>query len=212
MREDREKKEAQAAVDRAAPAVRAAIAELEAPWELHRSGLEVIRPPEGDPFTPYRVCLERFDGNERKVVAYPEARSEAEAIRLAEAQCQAERAIYREEGRKLVEKVLKEHCAWNAHNLLRELKAAEQRAREEARIANLQPVATVLGRVQSAPPPPPNWSDEGKRAATVVPRSGDFVRVLPPQPAKKQAQRVLNPDAPDAETLAERQRARTNKF
>ena len=176
MREDREKKEAQAAVDRAAPAVRAAIAELEAPWELHRSGLEVIRPPEGDPFTPYRVCLERFDGNERKVVAYPKARSEGEAIRLAEAQCQAERAIYREEGRKLVEKVLKEHCAWNAHNLLRELKAAEQRAREEARVANLQPVAVSLGRMPAGPLP--NWTDEGKRAA-VAPRSGDSFASFP---------------------------------
>jgi hypothetical protein len=174
----------------------------------------VIRPPEGDPFTPYRVCLEPFDGNERKVVAYPEARSEGEAIRLAEAQCQAERAIYREEGRKLVERVLKELGAWDAYNLLRELKAAEQRAREEARIANLPPVAVVLGKVKSAPPAPPNWTDEGKRAAALAAaaqRSGDFVRVLPPQ-AKKQAQRVLNPLAPDAATLAERERARTNKF
>jgi len=55
LRELREKEDAQKAVDPAAPAVRAAIAELEAPWVLYRSGLEVIRFPEGDPFTPYRV-------------------------------------------------------------------------------------------------------------------------------------------------------------
>jgi hypothetical protein len=34
LREKREKEEAQRAVELAAPAVRAAIAELEAPWEL----------------------------------------------------------------------------------------------------------------------------------------------------------------------------------
>jgi hypothetical protein len=52
MREDREKKEAQAAVDRAAPAVRAAIAQLEQPCSVVRYGLDVVPPPKGDPYTP----------------------------------------------------------------------------------------------------------------------------------------------------------------
>src|SRR6478672_2059756 len=162
MRENRERKDAEETVAQAAPAVRAAIAKLEAPWS--ESGL-IIRPQNGDQFTPYFVCLERLNGLEHKVVAYPAANTESEARTLAEAQCRAERAAYRDKGNRVVEAVLREHGAWDAYNLLRELKAAEQRAREEARIANLQPVATVLGRVQSAPPPPLNWTDEGKRAA-----------------------------------------------
>ena len=175
------------------------------------SGLEVVPPPRGDPFTPYFVCLERFNGCEHKIVAYPAATNEGEAIRLAEAECQTGRAAYAEEGRKLVEKVLRKHCAWEAHNHLRNFRLIEQHAREEARIANLPPVAKLLGKVKSAPPPAlPNRADEAKRAA-VAPRSGDFVRVLPPQ-AKKQERRVFNPDAPDDQTLAERRLARTNKF
>src|SRR6476661_6830880 len=81
MREDREKKEAQAAVDRAAPAVRAAIAELEAPWELHRSGLEMIRPPEGDPFTPYVYALSGLTAMSAR--SMPTQRPEVKAKRSA---------------------------------------------------------------------------------------------------------------------------------
>jgi hypothetical protein len=119
---------------------------------------------------------------------------------------------YQEAKRKVATDVLKELGAWEAHNLLHELKAAKQREQEELRIANLQPVATVLGKANPASMPPLNWTDEGRRVAALPPRSGDFVRVLPPQ-AKKQAQRVINVDGPpDAATLVERRLARTNKF
>jgi hypothetical protein len=212
LRELNEKEQAEKAVARATPYVRAAIAKLEAPWSVCISGLEVIRPPEGDRFTPFRVCLERFDGNEHKVVAYPAARTESEARTMAEAECSAGRAAYAAEGWKLVEEVLRAHGAWEAHLHLRNLKLIQERERDERRRANETPVAVVLGRAEQAPPAPPNWTDEGKRAAALAPRStGDFARILP-QPAKKQAQRVINPEAPSAEELAERARAKQNKF
>jgi hypothetical protein len=55
-----------------------------------------------------------------------------------------------------------------------------------------------------------SFSDEGKRAAAPS-RSGDVVQVLSKPPAK-QAPRVHNIEAPDDETLAERARARANKW
>ena len=62
QRERREKFEAEQAVARAAPHVRAAIAQLDPPWSVCTSGLEIIRPQAGDLFTPYFVCLERLNG------------------------------------------------------------------------------------------------------------------------------------------------------
>jgi hypothetical protein len=78
-REYREKFEAEQAVARAAPAVRAAIAQLDPPWSVCTSGLEIIPPQAGDLFTPYFVCLERLNGLEHKVVPYPAANTESEA-------------------------------------------------------------------------------------------------------------------------------------
>jgi hypothetical protein len=63
MREDREKKEAQAAIDRVAPAVQAEIAVLDVPWSVTRTGLGVAEPAAGDPFTPFYVSLERHGGS-----------------------------------------------------------------------------------------------------------------------------------------------------
>ena len=87
QRERREKFEAEQAVARAAPHVRAAIAQLDPPWSVCTSGLEIIPPQAGDLFTPYFVCLERHNGLEHKVVPYPAANTENEARTIAEAQC-----------------------------------------------------------------------------------------------------------------------------
>jgi hypothetical protein len=57
------------AVGRAAPYVRAAMAKLDPPWSVCKSGLEIISPPAGNLFTPYFVCLERLNGLYR--VVYP---------------------------------------------------------------------------------------------------------------------------------------------
>jgi hypothetical protein len=82
--------EAQAVVDRNTPGARAAIAELEMPWTFGG-----VLPLES-PFSPYRVCLQRFNGAERKIVAYP-AVDETEARRMAYEQCSAEAAAYQAE-------------------------------------------------------------------------------------------------------------------
>jgi hypothetical protein len=57
IEEQRAKADAQAIVGKAAPFVRAAIAKLDPPWSVCRSGLEIIP---GNLFTPYFVCLERL--------------------------------------------------------------------------------------------------------------------------------------------------------
>ena len=84
-RRQREMEEAKAAIDRAAPAVQAEIAELEAPWSVTRTGLGVAQPAAGDPFTPFYVSLERHGGLETAVVAVPGVTCRSEAIRLADA-------------------------------------------------------------------------------------------------------------------------------
>ena len=135
---------------------------------------------------------------------------------MAEAQCRASRAAYLAEGNRLVEAVLREHDAWEAHKYLRNLRLIEQHAQEERRRANEPPVVKVIGRLPSEPARV-SFSDEGKsaaaaqRSAAAAQRSGDVVRVLS-KPTAKPTQRVLNPDAPDDQTLAERRLARTNKF
>jgi hypothetical protein len=140
-RERREKFEAEQAVARVAPLVRAAIAKLDPPWSVCTSGLEIIP---GNLFTPYFVCLERLNGLEHKVIAVPQASSESEARTMAEAQCRAERAAYIDEGNRLLEAVLREHDAWEAHKYLRNLRLIEEHEREERRRANEPPENGVL--------------------------------------------------------------------
>ena len=216
IEEKRAKAKAQTIVDKVAPLVRAAIAKLDPPWFVCTSGLEIVPPQPGDPFMPYFVCLERLNGLEHKVIAVPQASSESEARTMAEAQCRAERAAYRAEARRLAEEVLREHDAWEAHNYLRNLRLAEEQAREERRRANEPPVVRVLGRLPLEPAPV-SFSDEGKaaaaarRSATAAQRSGDFVRILP-KPTAKPEKRVINVEAPDEAELAARRLAAQNKF
>ena len=213
QRERREKFEAEQAVARVAPLVRAAIAKLDPPWSVCTSGLEIIP---GNLFTPYFVCLERLNGLEHKVIAVPQASSESEARTMAEAQCRAERAAYQEAGNKLVEQVLREHDAWDAHQYLRNLRLFEEHEREERRRANEPPVAKVIGRLPLERAPV-SFSDEGKaaaaarRSATAAQRSGDLVRILP-KPTAKPEKRVINVEAPDEAELAARRLAAQNKF
>jgi hypothetical protein len=162
MIDQKELAEVQAAVDKAAPAVQAEIAELDVPWSVTRTGHEVAEPAAGDPFTPFYVSLERHCGLEHTVVAVPGVTRRSEAIRLADAHWRAELAAYQKE----VTAILRRHGVWELFNKLNRLKA------------EAKDVVVVLGR---APTPP-----EGPR--------------------------VLNPEAPDAATLAERRLARTNKF
>jgi hypothetical protein len=204
-------------VARAAPFVRAAIAQLDPPWFVCTSGLEIVPPQPGDPFMPYFVCLERLNGLEHKVIAVPQASSESEARTMAEAQCRAERAAYREAGNKLLEQVLREHDAWEAHNYLRNLRLAEEQAREERRRANEPPVVRVLGRLPLEPAPV-SFSEEGKAAAAqraraaATQRSGDFARILP-KPTAKPEKRVINTSGPpDEAELRRREIAQQNKW
>ncbi len=60
MIDQKELAEVQAAIDRAAPAVQAEIAELDVPWSVTRIGHEVAEPAVGDPLTPFYVSLERL--------------------------------------------------------------------------------------------------------------------------------------------------------
>jgi len=53
MIDKKELAEVQAAFDKAAPAVQAEIAQLDVPWSVTRTGLEVAEPAAGDPFTPF---------------------------------------------------------------------------------------------------------------------------------------------------------------
>ena len=206
-RERREKFEAEQAVARVAPLVRAAIAKLDPPWSVCTSGLEIIP---GNLFTPYFVCLERLNGLEHKVIAVPQASSESEARTMAEAQCRAERAAYQEAGNKLVEQVLREHDAWDAHQYLRNLRLFEEHEREERRRANEPPVVRVIGREPKSDGALPNWADGAKRAPAQARK--DICRIIP-QPAKKPEKRVIDVSAPpdEAEQLR-RLRAAQNKF
>jgi hypothetical protein len=83
---------------------------------------------------------------------------------MAEAQCRAERAAYREAATELVEQVLREHDAWEAHQYLRNLRLIEEHEREERRRANEPPVVRVIGR-EPLEPAPVSFSEEGKAAA-----------------------------------------------
>jgi hypothetical protein len=155
--------EAQAAVDLAVPEVRNAIADLEVPWSVCKTGLEVVEPPPGEPYQPYRVVLERFGGMEHTVIAVPSATSRFEAIRIAGAHCREEHAAYQ----RAVSDILRKHGVTELLARLKQLKEQEK------------PIARLMPRESR------------------------------PEPAPK---RVLNPLAPDAETLAERDLARTNKW
>ena len=206
----RQRTAAQAIVDKVAPLVRAAIAQLDPPWFVCTSGLEIISPQPGDPFTPYFVCLERLNGLEQKVIAVPQAGSESEARTLAEAQCRAERAGYREAGNKLVEQVLREHGAWEAHKYLRNLRLIEEDEREERRRANEPPVVKVIGKAPLSDGALPNWADGAKRAPAQAQK--DICRIIP-QPAKKPEKRVIDVSAPpDEAELRRREIAAQNKW
>jgi hypothetical protein len=102
--------EEQAAIDEAAPAVQAEIAKLDVPWSVTRTGLGVVEPAAGDPFTPFYVSLERHGGLESAVVAVTSAISRSQAIRLADAHCRAELAAYQKE----VTAILKRHGVYEA--------------------------------------------------------------------------------------------------
>jgi hypothetical protein len=134
----REIDEAQTAIDKAAAAIQAEIAELEAPWTVCRTGLEVIEPPPGDPFTPWRVVLERHGGMEHTVVAVPGATTGSEAISRANAHCRAEHQAYQ----RAVTDILKSHGVWEIFNKLKRLK-------EQAK-----DVLVVLGRLTPEPESP----------------------------------------------------------
>jgi hypothetical protein len=193
---------------KAAPFVRAAIAKLDPPWSVCRSGLEIIP---GNLFTPYFVCLERLNGLEQKVIAVPQATTESEARTMAEAQCRAERAAYQEAGNKLVEQVLREHDAWDAHQYLRNLRLIEEHEREERRRASEPPVVRVIGKAPLSEGALQNWADGAKRASTQSPQK-DICRIIP-QAAKKPEKRVIDVSAPpdEAERLRRLTTAR-NKF
>ncbi len=47
---------------------------------------------------PFYVCLERFDGIERRVIVFPNAGSEAEALQLASQDAHAAAGAYQEAG------------------------------------------------------------------------------------------------------------------
>jgi hypothetical protein len=163
--------EAQRAVDRATPAARLAIAELEMPWTLYG-----VLPLES-PFAPYRVCLQRFNGAERKIVAYPAAQDETEARRMAYEQCSAEAAAYQAE----YDRVLWRCGVQPAFNALQAARATVERLKQQA-----IPEARSLGRMKGPPPAPANWHQVQARAPSeAAVMAGKAARSLGAAPEEK---------------------------
>src|SRR6478672_4416110 len=150
MIDKKELAEVQAAIDKAAPAVQAEIAQLDVPWSVTRTGHEVAEPAAGDPFTPFYVSLERHCGLGHTVVAVPGVTRRSEAIRLADAPCRAEFAAYQKE----VTAILRRYGVWELFNKLNRLKA-------EAKDV----VADTTRRSARPKPRGPRCCDAGRAAA-----------------------------------------------